>query len=56
MKITLDPNAILPTRAHPYDAGLDLYMKLESEPMVIPPIVVRTALEARGDETWELEK
>ena len=25
MKIALDPGAILPTRAHPYDAGLDLY-------------------------------
>ena len=25
MKIALDPGAILPTRAHPYDGGLDLY-------------------------------
>lgn len=25
MKIMLDEGAILPTRAHPYDAGLDLY-------------------------------
>ena len=25
MKVTLDPGAIMPTRAHPTDAGLDLY-------------------------------
>lgn len=25
MKIALDPGAKMPTRAHPYDAGLDLY-------------------------------
>lgn len=25
MNITLDPGAKMPTRAHPYDAGLDLY-------------------------------
>ncbi len=25
MKVMLDPGAILPTRAHPTDAGLDLY-------------------------------
>ena len=25
MKVVLDPGAIMPTRAHPYDAGLDLY-------------------------------
>ena len=25
MKIQLDENAVMPTRAHPYDAGLDLY-------------------------------
>lgn len=25
MKIALDPGATMPTRAHPYDAGLDLY-------------------------------
>lgn len=25
MKILLKPNGILPTRAHPTDAGLDLY-------------------------------
>lgn len=28
MKIALDPGAKMPTRAHPYDAGLDLYMPL----------------------------
>ena len=25
MKVMLDPGAIMPTRAHPTDAGLDLY-------------------------------
>ena len=29
MKIVLDEGAILPTRAHPYDAGLDLYARAE---------------------------
>ena len=29
MKIMLDEGAILPTRAHPQDAGLDLYAKEE---------------------------
>ncbi len=37
MKITLDENAILPTRAHPYDAGLDLYMPLNTASESIPP-------------------
>lgn len=27
MKVTLDPGAIMPTRAHPTDAGLDLYAR-----------------------------
>ena len=27
LKVVLDPGAILPTRAHPMDAGLDLYAK-----------------------------
>lgn len=27
LKVVLDPGAILPTRAHPTDAGLDLYAK-----------------------------
>ena len=27
MKITLDPGAYMPTRAHPTDAGLDLYSR-----------------------------
>lgn len=29
MKIMLDPGAIMPTRAHPQDAGLDLYSREE---------------------------
>ena len=33
MKVTLDPGAIMPTRAHPTDAGLDLYAL---RPVVIP--------------------
>lgn len=37
MKITLDENAILPTRAHPYDAGLDLYMPMDNAPQCITP-------------------
>lgn len=27
LKVVLDPGAVLPTRAHPTDAGLDLYAK-----------------------------
>ena len=27
LKVVLDPGATLPTRAHPVDAGLDLYSK-----------------------------
>lgn len=37
MKITLDPGAIVPTRAHPYDAGLDLYMKTNEAPETLLP-------------------
>lgn len=37
MKINLDENAILPTRAHPYDAGLDLYMPMDKAPQCIAP-------------------
>lgn len=36
MKIVLDEGAILPTRAHPYDAGLDLYSR---EDAIIHPNV-----------------
>lgn len=34
MKVKLDPDAIMPTRAHKTDAGLDLYSR---ELVVIPP-------------------
>ena len=34
MRITLDAGAFMPTRAHPYDAGLDLYAMHSA---VIPP-------------------
>lgn len=37
MKILLDDGAVMPTYAHEYDAGLDLHMKLNLEPVVIPP-------------------
>ena len=37
MKITLDENAIMPTRAHPYDAGLDLYMPMNVDKESIAP-------------------
>jgi dUTP pyrophosphatase len=37
MKIMLDPGAKLPTRAFPYDAGLDLYAKDDGEDIVIAP-------------------
>ena len=30
MKITLDPGAIMPTRAHDTDAGLDLYSPVDA--------------------------
>ena len=36
MKIMLDPGAKMPTRAHTFDAGLDLYAKT-NETFVIPP-------------------
>ena len=29
MKIMLDQGAVMPTRAHPYDAGLDLYAPID---------------------------
>ena len=29
MKVMLDPGALLPTRAHPFDAGLDLYAPVD---------------------------
>ena len=37
MKIVLDENAVMPTYAHDYDAGLDLYAKMDMEPVAIPP-------------------
>lgn len=41
MKVMLDPDAFKPTRAHTYDAGLDLYAK---EDKVVP---------ARGSATFD---
>lgn len=37
MKITLDENAVMPSYAHEFDAGLDLYAKTDIEPVAIPP-------------------
>lgn len=37
MKIMLDEGAILPTRAHPWDAGLDLYAPKDDGVFCIPP-------------------
>lgn len=37
MKVMLDPGAKLPTRAHQYDGGLDLYAKDDGEEIVVPP-------------------
>lgn len=37
MKIMLDEGAKMPTRAHTYDAGLDLYAKDNIEPVTIAP-------------------
>lgn len=36
MKVQLDPGAKKPTRAHLFDAGLDLYAKMDMEPVAIP--------------------
>ena len=38
MKITLDAGAVMPTYAHEYDAGLDLYAKKDGERVMIPPL------------------
>lgn len=37
MKVMLDAGAKLPTRAHRYDGGLDLFAKDDMEAVVIPP-------------------
>ena len=37
MKITLDSGAKMPTRAHPWDAGLDLYAPLDEGAWAITP-------------------
>lgn len=41
MKVTLDPGAIMPNRAHPSDAGLDLYSR---EDLLVP-----------GHGSWEFD-
>lgn len=38
MKIMLDPGAKMPTRAHPYDAGLDLYTPADA---CVPGVSIR---------------
>ena len=37
MKISLDENAVMPSYAHEFDAGLDLYAKTDMEPVKIQP-------------------
>lgn len=37
MKIKLDEGAVMPVRAYPYDAGLDLFMPMNLAPECIPP-------------------
>lgn len=41
MKIKLDIGAKMPTRAHQFDAGLDLYAKTTMEATAIPPHSMR---------------
>lgn len=36
MKIMLEPGVVMPTYAHEYDAGLDLYARTDMEPQEIP--------------------
>ena len=37
MKIMLDKGAVMPTRAHPWDAGLDLYTPVDVDvPQAVP--------------------
>lgn len=38
MKVQLDVNAKMPSRAHPFDAGLDLFAKEGIEPITVPPL------------------
>lgn len=37
MKVMLDPGAKMPQRAHPFDAGLDLFAKEGGNPITVPP-------------------
>ena len=36
MKIMIEQGAVMPTYAHEYDAGLDLYARKDMEPRIIP--------------------
>ena len=38
MKVMLDPGAKMPQRAHPFDAGLDLFAKEGGNPITVPPL------------------
>lgn len=38
MKVKLDPGAVMPSYAHEYDAGLDLYARTNGEKISIPPL------------------
>lgn len=47
MKIKLSPGGVMPTRAHPYDAGLDLYAPENMEPVVIQPFGGRVSIDTK---------
>ena len=47
MKILLDPGAVIPKRAHPYDAGLDLYAPKDMEPVVVHPFGGRVSIDTK---------
>lgn len=49
IKIALDPGAIPPTRAHPYDAGLDLYAPYDC---IVPPAYTDVSIE---DKVFEID-
>ena len=56
MKIVLDQGAKMPTRAHPYDAGLDLYAPEGDGIYMIPPcggsVTIDTGVHMEIPESW----
>ena len=45
MKIMLDEGAKMPTRAHPWDAGLDLYAPMDDGVLMVSPAVGSIAID-----------